>query len=325
MATLNDIGEFGFIRRLAQQLRSAPSVVEGVGDDCAVLRVGNRLLLVSCDLFIEDVHFRRHAATPEDIGWKAAISSLSDIAAMGGEPLFCVVSLACPGDTDLSFLDGIYDGLLDAMSQCGATLVGGDTTKSPAGVILDVTVMGEVVSDRYLARKGAQQGDRLVVTGQLGRAAAGLHAVEHGLATTPDLVQAHCHPVARLSEGQWFAARPAAHAMIDISDGLAQDAGHLGHAAGLGVDIDPTRLVVAPDLDAYCQAQGLDPRDFILTGGEDYELALAVDVRQCDEVITAFRREFHTEISAVGSFTESWHDVRVGGQALPRGGFDHFQ
>ena len=324
MAALKDIGEFGFIRRLSQQLRSAPSVVEGVGDDCAVLRVGSRLMLVSCDLFIEDVHFRRRAATPEDIGWKAAMSSLSDIAAMGGEPLFCVVSLACPGDTDLSFLDSVYDGLLDAMSQCGATLVGGDTTKSPAGVILDVTVIGEVVSARYLARKGAQQGDRLVVTGQLGRAAAGLHAAEHGH-EAPDLVNAHYRPAARLSEGQWFAAHPAAHAMIDISDGLAQDAGHLGHAAGLGVDIDPARLVIAPDLEAYCQTQSLDPRDFILAGGEDYELALAIDGRQCDEVIAAFRREFQTEISAVGSFTESWHDVRVAGQAIPRGGYDHFQ
>ncbi len=133
-------------------------MVEGIGDDCAVLRVCDRLLLVSCDLSVEGVHFRRRYGSPEDIGWKAAASSLSDIAAMGGAPLFGLVSLACPGNRGVSFVEGVYDGLIDAMSQCGAVIVGGDTTRSQEYMTLDVIVIGETIGNRYLSRKGGLGG-----------------------------------------------------------------------------------------------------------------------------------------------------------------------
>jgi thiamine-monophosphate kinase len=324
METLGDIGEFGLIRRIARLLPAAPSVIEGIGDDCAVLRVQDRLLLVSCDLSIEDVHFRRRTATPETIGWRAATSSLSDIAAMGGLPLFALVSLACPDATPVATVDGIYDGLLDAVTECGAAIVGGDTARSQAGIILDVTVVGEVVGDRYLTRKGARPGDRLVVTGRPGLSAAGLAALERG-DDAPVLVHAHHHPVARISEGQWLSAWPDVHALIDISDGLAQDAGHLAEAAGLGLDIDPGLLPVDPALARYCESRGLDPFDFVLTGGEDYELAFAVGAAACEETAGAFRHGFRTEITAVGTFTDAWQGVRVMGRGLDHGGFDHFK
>ena len=143
MRSLNDMGEFGFIDRLARIIPSSPTVVEGIGDDCAVLRVGERLVLVSTDMFIEDVHFRRAGVSPRDIGWKAASACLSDIAAMGGAPMYCLTSLACPGDETAVFLEEIYRGMLSAMSRFGAVIVGGDTTRSPRGIIIDVIAVGD--------------------------------------------------------------------------------------------------------------------------------------------------------------------------------------
>jgi thiamine-monophosphate kinase len=324
MPTLSDIGEFGLIARIARLAPSAPTVVEGIGDDCAVVRVFDRLLLVSCDLFVENIHFRRAQATPESIGWKAATSSLSDIAAMGGAPLFCLVSLACPPDTEVGFIEAVYHGLVDAVSQWGAVVVGGDTTRSPDGLVLDVMVIGETIGNRYVSRRGAQPGDVLAVTGLLGLSAAGRSALERGK-EAPALIRAHGRPSARISEGQWFSACVQVHALIDVSDGLVQDAGHLAEAAKIGVDIDPTRLLVDPELGRYCAAQQLDPYEFILTGGEDYELVFALDANNCEETLRGFRREFHTEICTIGAFSDAWHGVRVAGRTPMHRGFNHFK
>jgi len=325
MSTLREIGEFGLIHRLGQMLPAAPAVIEGIGDDCAVLRVFDRKLLASCDLLVEDVHFERRNTSPEDVGWKAATASLSDVAAMGGAPLFALVALACPADTDVAFIEGLYHGLSDAVWQAGAAVVGGDTTASPERITLDVTVLGEVIGNRYLPRHGAQVGDLLGVTGCLGRSAAGLLALAKGH-DAPVLADAHRHPVARLAEGQWLSACPQAHAMIDVSDGLIQDVGHLAEAAKMGVDVDPERLPIDPDLGRYCEAQGLDPLDFMLTGGEDYELAFAIAPDDAESCLNRFRREFRTPITLVGAFTDAWHGVRVAGEPPPaRGGFDHFK
>jgi len=336
--TVASLGEFGLIARIARMTPTAPSVVEGIGDDCAVLRIGDRLVLVSCDLSIENVHWRRSHALAESIGWKAAASALSDIAAMGGAPLFCLVSLACPDDTETSLVDGLYEGMLDAVKQCGAVIVGGDTTRSADGIVIDVVVIGEPVGDRYLTRKGAQPGDALVVTGRLGLSAAGLHALESdrgdlsetdstrpAASEKPRLLRAHCHPTPRIQEGQWLAARPVVHAMIDISDGLIQDAGHLAEAAHLGVDVDQSMLSVDPDLMSYCREGGLDPYDFMLAGGEDYELAFAVAGGRSDALVQAFRGKFHTDISVVGTFTDAWQGVRIAGEPPSKTGFDHFR
>lgn len=323
MSRLRDVGEFGLIARIAKLAKSAPHVIEGIGDDCAVLRLDRRTLLVSCDLSMEGVHFLT-GTPPEAIGWKSAASSLSDIAAMGGAPAFVLVSLACPPDCEIAFIERVYDGLLDVLSQCGAALIGGDTSKSPAGLLLDVTAIGEAVGERCLTRRGAQPGDCLVTTGWLGLSAAGFHAITHGH-DAPALVHAHYQPVPRISEGQWLASRPEVHAMIDISDGLAQDAGHLVEAGRLGVNIQKRFVPIHPDLAAYAECYQCDPFAFALAGGEDYELAFAIDGPACEETIAAFRREFRTPIAVVGRFNDAWHGVRADGEPLARSGFEHFK
>ncbi|MCH8204967.1 MAG: thiamine-phosphate kinase, partial [Candidatus Hydrogenedentes bacterium] len=213
MSTLRDIGEFAFIDRIANLLSASPEVIEGVGDDCAVLRVGDRTLLVTCDLSMENVHFRRGATAPEDIGWKAAAAALSDIAAMGGVPQFMLTSVAAPAQTDADELETIYRGMLDAARHCGAMVVGGDVTRSPGGLLLDVMVIGDAPEGRYTLRSGAKAGDMFAVTGWPGRSAAGLDAIEKNI-DAPALIRAQSRPEPRIREGQWLCARDDVHAMI---------------------------------------------------------------------------------------------------------------
>lgn len=323
MTTVRDIGEFGLIERISRMLPTSPSVVMGVGDDCAVLRVCERLMLVSCDLFVENVHFRRDYAKPEEIGWKAAASCLSDIAAMGGQPMFVLVALGCPPDTQTQYVELLYRGISAVVSRFGAVIVGGDTSVSRDSVVLDLTVIGQTIGNRFLSRKGARAGDVLAVTGPLGLSAAGLHAFQNGHAA-PVLQTAHMFPRPRIPEGQWLCGQPFAHAMIDISDGLAQDARHIAEESHVGVDIDPARLLVTLELSAYCDAHGLDPLPFMLTGGEDYELAFSMDGEYADKALEAFGNEFRTQVNVVGRFTTEWSGVRIAGEPLEQTGYDHF-
>lgn len=322
--TLRDIGEFGLIARLTQALPQGEAVVVGVGDDCAVLRAGGSLWLVSCDLSIEDVHFRRATAQPEDIGWKAAAAALSDIAAMGGEPRFVLVSLACPPDTETAVAEGIYAGLRAAIEQSGVFLVGGDTTASRTGIVIDVMVIGEAPEGRYLARNGAQPGDVLLVTGGLGASTAGLRALESGM-DCPELARAHRRPQPRYAEGQWLAAHPHAHAMIDLSDGLHQDAFHLAEASGVSIDLDMNAIPIAPALEAaqaHWNAESI--RQMALAGGEDYELLVAAAPEQVDGLLASFQSRFSILLTRVGICHAGPSGVTVDGQALPRGGYLHF-
>jgi len=322
-ATVGDIGEFRLIERLARILPRPPDAVEGIGDDCAVIRMNDRTMLIAADLSVENVHFRTSTLPAEAIGRRAAVSSLSDIAAMGGAPLYGLVSIACPASTDVAFIEDVYKGIGEAFSSCGAYVIGGDTTKSPNGIAIDVIVLGEASGERCLLRRGASQGDLLAVAGPLGLARAGLHALEHGH-DAPALIEAHGHPRARLREGQWLCRSGAVHAMIDVSDGVIQDAGHMAEAAGLGINIRSGSLPIDPDLARYCAVHGLDATHMMLAGGEDYALARALDAAASDQVLAAFRDAFDAELTIIGEFTDEWPGVRVDGAKPHASGFDHF-
>ncbi|HNT86539.1 MAG TPA: thiamine-phosphate kinase [Candidatus Hydrogenedentes bacterium] len=324
MTTLRDLGEFGLIERLTRGLPLSEDVLQGVGDDCAVVRVGDRILLISTDAAIEEVHFSRRTASPADIGWKAAAAALSDIAAMGGEARFVLVTLACPVDTEAEAVEALYGGIRQAVEACGAAIIGGDTTQSLARIVLDIVVIGEAVKGNYRLRRGARPGDVLAVTGYPGCSAAGLLALGAHVAAPP-LVAAHLRPMPRLEEGRWLARRDEVHAIIDVSDGLAQDAGHVAAAGDLGLDIDPNALPIAPALEAHRDALGISPRDLAIAGGEDYELAVAIDGAAHHQVIAAFRSAFDVPITVVGQFTDAPKGIRVAGVTLTRLGFQHFR
>lgn len=322
MISLGDLGEFGYIARVTRNLPTGADVVAGVGDDCAVVRMGGKLMLVSCDASIEDVHFSRRLASPYDIGWKTFASAFSDIAAMGGVAKYAVASMACPPDTPLEILDEISKGAHECVAACGALLIGGDTTRSPGPMMLDVTVIGECEEGGYRLRSGAKPGDIVAHTGALGLSGAGLLALQQGV-PAPDLAWAHLHPIPRLAAGQWLAQQPAVHAMMDISDGLLQDAGHIARASELAIYVE-SDLIAVEGLEAWEDLLGSSALDLACSGGEDYELLITVDPESFAAMSMAFQEVCGLTLSAVGRCVSGNAGVWLDGHAVRRGGFDHF-
>lgn len=321
MTALRDIGEFGIIKRLAKFAAESPNVVEGIGDDCAVVRVGNELLAVTCDMLIQDVHFRLNPDRLTEIGWKTAAASLSDIASMGATPLFAVVSCGAPSDFEIEHLERIFAGLSECLGRFGAVLAGGDTTCCESHLVLDLTLAGRI-EDRYARRSGALPGDVIAVTGYPGRSAAGLQAQEQEI-DAPQLIQAHIKPIPRVAEGKWLLTH--VHAMIDVSDGVVQDVGHIAESSNLLIDLDALAVPVAPELAAFCNAHGADPNALALAGGEDYELAVALLASDAAKICEAFEAEFDLPLTVIGQCREGAAEVRVNGEKPDSGGFDHFR
>ncbi len=280
----------------------------GIGDDAAVLSVSaGALLLATTDLVIEDIHFRRAFASPRDIGWKAMAVNLSDIAAMGGSPRWALVAAALPASTDPAEVDLFYSGMQEAAVPHGVVIVGGDTSASPDGWMINVTVLGEHVGAPKL-RSAARPGDAVAVTGVLGRAAAGLALLEADTATTrglearvrEELVGAHLRPGARLAEGRWLGGQPAVHAMMDLSDGLTTDLGHICRESGVGARVMLDLLPVAPSAREAARALGRDPLDWATAGGEDYELLLTCEPGAADALARDLLAVTGTPLTVVG-------------------------
>jgi thiamine-monophosphate kinase len=277
---LRGIGEFGLIARLTGGLELGPGVVVGVGDDAAVLSPtpGHRLV-VTTDVLVEGVDFTAALSEPEDWGWKAVVANLSDLAAMGAEARWLVLALTVPDPTPVETLERVYAGVGEACRAFGVALVGGDLSGGPA-LSMAVTALGE--AERPVLRSGARSGDRLVVTGPLGAAAAGLGLLQRGdpaavelLGRFPGLAAAHCRPTPALDMGLAL-SRAGASAMIDVSDGLAGDALHLAEASGVGVEVHDATVPLAPGVVEAAGLLGLDPLELALGGGEDFVLAAAL-------------------------------------------------
>lgn len=304
--TLADLGERGFIERIAPGcLVDAERVIVGIGDDCAVIRADadhDRVSLVTTDMLVEQVHFLRDAITPRQLGAKALAVNLSDIAAMGGQPHDAFISLAIPPGLTLEYLDELYAGLKGMAARHGVNISGGDTTAARGDLVINVALTGEAGRRKVLLRSGARPGDRIYVTGNLGDSAAGLHAVLHGHTrddeTAAELVRRHHEPVPHLEQGQRIAATGLAHAMIDLSDGLVADLGHICDQSRVGCALEAAHLPLSPELERYCAAHHLDPIELALAGGEDYVLLFTADpgiIAQIDavdigEIVTADSR-----------------------------------
>ncbi|ANJ65983.1 thiamine-phosphate kinase [Halothiobacillus diazotrophicus] len=317
------MNEFALIRRYFARDCATPSVLLGVGDDCAILKPApDEVLLVSTDLLVAGRHFPLNTA-PEDIGHKALAVNLSDLAAMGAQPRGVTLGLALP-EADPDWLAGFAEGFHRLAAEFGVCLIGGDTVASPQ-LTLAVTVLGGAQPDRVLRRDAARPGDLIAVTGTLGDAGLGLRTV-----LSPDSVPAELpladrdylrgrldRPTPRLAEGQVLAG--FAHAAIDVSDGLAQDLGHILAASGVGAEID---LAALPLSAAARRWLALDPsvETLPLTAGDDYELLFTLAPEDRD------RLDFPATV--IGSIrAEPGLVVRNrAGQAvdLARGGFDHF-
>jgi len=324
------------IRRIVGR-SPAERVETGIGDDTAVLlpRPGARLLATT-DLLVEDVHFRRSWARPFDIGWKAMAVNLSDIAGKGGRPLWALVGLALPVPPDPVDVEALYEGMRQAGAPHGVAIVGGDTSTSPHGWFVNVTLLGEHEGSPRL-RSGAKPGDAVAITGTLGRSAAGLAVLEAGLATLPAVspealeavAAAHLRPTARGAEGRWLGAAGGVHAMMDCSDGLATDLAHICRHSGVGARVALDRLPVDPAARKVAGALAADALSWATSGGEDFELLLTCDPASVEALRDGLRRATGTSLTVVGeidTFEAGVTFLDAGGQRVMVGpGYEHFR
>jgi len=277
MTGLSSLGEFGLIERLRRRLGPPPpELALGIGDDCAALQLPpDRQLLVTCDLLLEGVHFRRDWTDLQRLGRKCVAVNLSDIAAMGGEPRQLVLGLGLPEDLTLEEFDQFLDGFCEAAAAYGVTVIGGDTCRAQQFLTVSVTAFGSIAPGRLLRRSGARPGDLLLVSGTLGDSALALRQLQRGAAAEPWLLERHFDPTPRVALGQALAACGAVRAMIDLSDGLLADLGHLLEQSGVGARVEAAALPLSAPFESL--AGDPDERlELALAGGEDYELLLAV-------------------------------------------------
>lgn len=313
-----------------------PELICGIGDDCAVIRKNGELSwLVTMDTLVETVHFDRSWHPPDKLGRKTVAVNVSDIAAMGGQPLFAFLSIALPAGFPQDWFLDFSRGITSACQQYGCILAGGDTVRTPSAITLTLTVIGEVRSDRVLMRDGARVGDTVWISGFLGRAAAGLELCRTGrsdLAGVNDLIDAHLDPQPRLKLGQMLAESGLVNAMMDLSDGLATDLAHLCYRSGVGATIEPDRIPAAEALLSAAAILQQEPQALMLSGGEDYELLFTAPGRSAAE-IAAIGRKAGVPVFPVGNI-----DSKDGVRAVycPQGsrdpveeditfsGYDHF-
>jgi thiamine-monophosphate kinase len=331
-----DLTEDELIEALARVIESPdPNVVVGPGDDAAVLEPAIGQQVLTTDLLVEHVHFERDSISARDLGAKAIVVNVSDIAAMGGSPRSALASIALPADVEAPWVVELYGGMREACLEHALSLVGGDTNRGDV-LVLSVTVTGEVAPGRAVTRSGARPGDVLVVTGALGAAAGGLALSRASAATTAealsqgwgrDLLDALARPVARVGEGQTL-ARCGATAMMDLSDGLAKDLSRLCRASGVGARLDLASIPVSPALRSAAPALGVDPVALAIGGGEDYELLASVPGAAVERATGELDEGFGVPLHVVGAIVEGDGVVGVdadGREApLRPSGWDHF-
>jgi thiamine-monophosphate kinase len=300
---LKEIGEFGLIERIAESIDADKTVIQGIGDDAAVIKSGKRYLLFSSDMLVEGAHFTRKKATPFQVGHKALGSALSDIAAMGGTGRYALISLGLPAGLEAGFVHSLYSGMRSVADRFGVSIVGGDTVSS-GKIVIDVAVIGEAGGREITYRSGARRGDVILVTGRLGGSIERRH-----LTFTP-----------RLREARFLVKHFRINSMIDISDGFSSDMSHICTASGVGAKVYESLLPVS---------KGAGSLNRALDDGEDFELLFTVPAKVSGKLIPAFRRGFGTPLNAVGEIVGRSEGIKLVDREgrmrpLKPGGFRHF-
>jgi thiamine-monophosphate kinase len=356
-STTSSLSEFDFINKLRQRVEStadksfishSSSLIRGIGDDAAVFKslAGNDVV-VSTDLLVEDVDFRRDTTPPDLLGHKALAVSLSDIAAMGARPRWALLSIGVPVSVwNSQFLDDFYAGFFKLADKYGVTLAGGDLSRSPDKILIDSIILGEAPKLGAVFRSGAEPGDQIFVTGFLGDAAAGLRLVQRGARLESDLSpQSSAHtaeptgelhrlqplllrqlkPDPRVGWGLLLGEQQIATAMIDISDGLSSDLNNLCGESKVGALIDAATIPINPLVTELSGRRALDPLMLALHGGEDFELLFTVKPENAGKLP---RRVDGVSFTRIGEIKEASTGVRIseGSRSwnLEAGGWEHF-
>jgi thiamine-monophosphate kinase len=268
---VDELGEFGLISRITRGRVQPPGTVLGPGDDAAVINAPDGRVVASTDVLVEGVHFRLDWSAPEQVGRKAVAVNLADIAALGAVPTALLVGLACPPKTGVEVIDALATGMWAEATKVRVGVVGGDVVGSE-NMVISVTALGDLQGRQPVTRGGALPGDIVAVCGRLGWAAAGLAVLGRGFRSPVTVVNAQRVPEPPYAAGPQ-AALAGATAMIDVSDGLLADLGHIATASNVAIDVQTDLLTVDQKLVDVGSALGADPMHWVLTGGEDHALA----------------------------------------------------
>lgn len=330
-------GEFELIDRIASLFDTPEGLTLGIGDDCAILDPG-RFDLVTTDTLVEGIDFRRDWSSAADIGWKAVAVSMSDIAAMGGGPGAFFLNLALGPDIDEKFVDGFLEGMRAACDELTpdsfeVAVGGGDLSASPGPTVITVTMLGEASPAGPVTRSGALPGDRITLLGPTGGAAAAVDllsgAIDAEPESYPDLLALHRKPRPRVKEGALLGLYGIPSAMIDVSDGLAQDLGHILARSGVGATIETHSLPRHPDLVRLAANTGIDILPYILGGGDDYELLIAIPPARMTKLWDLARR-YDWDVFDIGEIRSPEEGLRLLAPdgtplATPARGYRHFE
>jgi thiamine-monophosphate kinase len=298
-----------------------PDITAPLTDDCAVINTCIANALISTDISIENVHFRREWATPFEIGKKAMTGNISDILSMAGIPRFAFVSIGIPRNIDTEYVLSIYDGMLDACDAAGVYISGGDTSSSE-NIVISITIYGAARGCGPVYRNGAKPGDGIFVTGRPGSSLAGLELLKSGDQDKyPSLTRRHLNPPCRIGLIDLIVNKYAPSAMIDISDGMLSDLGHVAEASKTGYIIELDKLTVEPELLFFCEMTGRTAADYCLASGEEYELLFTSNHALDDSFFDGI------PITRIGEITRNGRLLKRGGLIVEKDlhGFDHFK
>ena len=336
---LADIGEFGLIQRIHELLQEigvhTPGVSLEIGDDAASLRPRPGYeLLITCDCMIEGRHYLPRHITPMDLGRRAMAVNISDIGAMGGHPLCALISLGLKSETQVADVEDMYRGFTKELNPFGASIIGGNFTKSENTVFIDITLIGEIRKEDIMLRSAAKAGDAILVTGYPGQAAAGFKLLQNAQSNenlrAHPLVQAFNVPKHRALEGQAIARSSKANAMIDTSDGFLADLGHICQESNVGALLIQEKFPISNELKKAAVQLGMDPHQLFLQESDDYELIITCSPEYVSHVLSAVETVSKTHISEVGKITDTVKEIQL---KLPDGtkhqisplGWDHFK
>lgn len=325
-----NILEFELIEKISRGLKlQHPQIVMGPGDDCAVVsQRRDTYQLLTTDCLVENVHFSCNYFLPQDAGYKALAVATSDVAAMGGKSLWALIGLGIPKACSSTWILKFYEGIHVASKEFHVSVLGGNVSRSPKVFWSQIFVVGEVPKNHCKFRKGARPGDFIYVTGPLGQSALGLKLLKQNPKASNPLTHCHKRPKPRLEEGLFLGAHLAVASMIDVSDGLLADLGHVMKASGVGAEIFFQKIPTTSFFRSVIHKRRLSPIPFILSGGEDYELLFTVKNKEHDQFLRDVQRQKFTFFK-IGSVTSQKGQLQVvdeKGQPIKftDRGFDHF-
>lgn len=336
---VNSLGEFGLIDHLTKDVHpNHPSTIKGIGDDAAVIDIGEQYQVVSTDMLVEGIHFDLMYSPLKHLGYKSIVVNVSDIYAMNATPTQVTVSIAISSKYTVEALEQLYEGINLACKMYNVDLIGGDTTSSPKGMVISVTAIGTVDKDKVTFRSTAKKGDIICVTGDLGAAYLGLQILERekriyleNPGVQPDveekkhLLESQLKPEARKDAVEYFHKHELVPtAMIDISDGLASEVHHLCRQSGLGAFIEEGKVPLHPDTEEIAIKFKMDPITCALHGGEDYELLFTIDQGDLEKV------KYMPDVFLIGEMVSANDGVTLhttGGNIheIPASGYNHFE